>query len=550
MASIAGAQNLQDGQNHSLQTAGVEASAGFLRVAGVVLLAVAGSAALFPMWQDSWTLWSEDPLRSIGAIFPLISLVLVLWRWRQMQFRMQGSYWGLLPITLSVFGARLFDASTLNITIGGERWGLLHPGMVLFCYGVGCALLFGGVPLLRRTIFPLCLLLLINPVPRFFNTLVDLPLQRLGAGTARSFSHLIGLRPTGEQLKMMFAPDFGMMIVPGCNGVRGSITLGYLALIFGYTRGLSAKALATLTTGAFLMGYVLNLIRLCTLVIYYKVGLSWIAIQKYGVEIDYVIGCTIFLFATLGIGLAVRFYQLHENIQEPTIDTQPVEPAKGLALRALCFAVLILIFLIPQARAISAARHAVGPSAADVLAAMPKQVGRYALTRTWTEHDTSNKVSLVLGEYRAEGVTNGRFTLGLWVGSSNHFVANSKLYQDIHPQWSRSFDATAASALPVRFIGNFYDDGVSRSYDAETACTAAGCRENLVVDPKTGVVFTSPDLTELAIARTTRRLPILLRREWTDTTTPEATQRAEFEADARDFLAHLQIQPLIQSAGN
>ncbi|SNS75091.1 exosortase J [Granulicella rosea] len=523
---------------------------GLLRAVGIALLTAAGSAALFPMWQNAWTLWSEDPLRSIGAIFPIIALLLVLWRWRRLQFRGRGSYWGLLLIALSILGARVFDAATFNVTLGGQRWGLLHPGMVLFCYGIGCTLLFGGVPLLRRAIFPLCLLLLINPVPRFFNTVVDLPLQQLGAGTARAFSHLIGLRPTGEQLKMMFAPDFGMMIVPGCNGVRGSITLGYLALIFGYTRGLSAKALAVLTTGAFLMGYVLNLIRLCTLVIYYKVGLSWIAIQKYGVEIDYVIGCTIFLFATLGIGLAVRFYQLREGSGEQAPPALPASPATGFALRALCFAALILVFLIPQARAINAARHTVEPTAADVLAALPKQVGRYTLTRTWTEGDTARKVNIVLGEYRADDVKDGRFTLGLWIGGGNHFVANSKLYRDVHPQWTGAFEATAASSLPVRFIGSFYDDGVNRSYDAETACIASGCRENLVMDPKTGIVFSSPDLAELAVARSTRRLPILLRREWTDATVPQTAQRAEFEADARDFVAHLQIQPLVQSVGH
>jgi exosortase J len=343
-----------------------------------------------------------------------------------------------------------------------------------------------------------------------------------------------------------------MMIVPGCNGVRGAVTLGYLALIFGYTRRLSARALTGLTLGAFLMGYVLNLTRLCTLVIYYRVGLSVTSIQRYGVEIDYVIGCTIFLLATLGIGLAVRLYE--ERGAKAPLDVEPLSDSQptGLRWRTASFSLLILVFLIPQMRAIASAAHP-RPAERDVIAAMPAEVGTYRLTRTWTEHDTSGHIKLVLGDYFAANAADSNrshLILGLWVDGSNHFVANSKLYQGIRPEWSGAFDAVSESGLPVHFAGNFYNDGVNRSYDAETACTASGCKENLVLDAKTGITFSSPDLAELALARTDRRLPILLRREWTDDQPSEAVMRAQFEADARDFIAHLSLEPLLQRAGN
>jgi exosortase J len=141
-------------------------------------------------------------------------------------------------------------------------------------------MLFGGPRLLRASIAPLCLLLFVNPVPAAFNSLVDLPLQHLSASTARSFAHFIGLQPTGVQLRMMFAPNFGMFIAPGCNGVRGSITLGYLALIFGYVRRLRLRLLILTTLAALLMGYALNLLRLCVLVVYYRTGVNFPSIQK------------------------------------------------------------------------------------------------------------------------------------------------------------------------------------------------------------------------------------------------------------------------------
>jgi len=39
----------------------------------------------------------------------------------------------------------------------------------------------------------------------------------------------------------MFAPDFGMFIAPGCDGIRGAITLGYLALVLGYLKRVSLR---------------------------------------------------------------------------------------------------------------------------------------------------------------------------------------------------------------------------------------------------------------------------------------------------------------------
>ena len=37
-----------------------------------------------------------------------------------------------------------------------------------------------------------------------------------------------------DQLRLMFTPDFGMFIAPGCNGIRGAVTMGLIALIAGY----------------------------------------------------------------------------------------------------------------------------------------------------------------------------------------------------------------------------------------------------------------------------------------------------------------------------
>ena len=111
---------------------------------------------------------------------------------------------------------------------------LLQSGLTVYAYGCGIVLLLGGVGVWRRAAFPLALLLFVNPVPSEFLAQIDLPLQYLCAHTAHTFALAIGVHPEGNQLRLMFAPGFGMFIAPGCNGVRGAVTMGYLALILGY----------------------------------------------------------------------------------------------------------------------------------------------------------------------------------------------------------------------------------------------------------------------------------------------------------------------------
>ena len=74
----------------------------------------------------------------------------------------------------------------------------------------------------------------VNPVPHFFTLHIDLPLQHASSLIARGFAHALGQKFTPDQLRLMFTPDFGMFIAPGCNGIRGAITMGFIALIAGY----------------------------------------------------------------------------------------------------------------------------------------------------------------------------------------------------------------------------------------------------------------------------------------------------------------------------
>ena len=531
----------------------------------VVVLVAAGSLSLLPLWLALGHRWANDPLRSIGAIFPLVACIGVVAAWRRIGWSRNGSFWGLLPVALSVLLAGPIAASGFGIVFNGMVLALANAGTVLFLYGIGAVLLFGGPRLLRAAIAPVCLLLLVIPVPSAFNTVVDLPLQFLSASTARSFAHLIGLQPTGEQLRMMFTPDFGMFIAPGCNGIRGSITLGYLALIFGYARHLRPRTLALITLAALLLGYALNLLRLCVLVVYYRIGVGFPSIQKYGAETDYAIGCFLFLLAALGFGMLIRSLEPRPVVDKPSWLQKPGLQSSGPRLegrhrgyaavaRALCFVTLTFTFALLELRA-APWRPKQVPIELNILNSFPAEIGSYRLMRTWSEHDTSTRMmTLAMAEYAAPSKTvdtTNRFTLGLWVGLSTHLVADSKFSQGILPNWNGSFDASARQALPVHFLTSYYDDGISRQYDAESLCSESGCQGHLSYHSHRGMFFAVPEIFDLDFAHDTKRLPILLRREWLDSDpASDADLRARFEADARLFMAQVDLRPLLDQAGS
>ncbi len=530
----------------------------------VAVLVAAGSLSLLPLWHAIYILWTTDPLRSIGAVFPLVACVGVLAAWRRLGWSMNGTFWALPLVALSILLKRAIAVSSIAVGYDGQPLSLVNFGTVLFLYASGAVLLFGGPRLLRASIAPLCLLLFINPVPHVFNSVVDLPLQHISASTARSFAHHIGLQSTGEQLRMMFAPDFGMFIAPGCNGVRGSITLGYLTLIFGYARRLRPRTLVLTSLGALLLGYALNLLRLCVLVVYYRAGVSIPALQKHGAGIDYAIGCTLFLFAALGLGLLIRSLEpstvadIQKAKQKPGVERSGSPPGVrrqryAEAARALCFLALTFAFIVPELRS-SAWPPALRPNQQEVLASFPARVGAYRLIRTWAEHNSNGMIALAMAEYSASpdtGDTAKRFTFGLWVGSANHLVANSKFIQGVIAQWTGSFDATARQALPVHFVTSFYDDGISRQYDAESTCSENGCSGRLRTSSHEGFFFTAPGYSDLAFVSHGKSLPILLRREWLDSDpTPSADLRAQFENDARLFMAQVDLRSLLGQDGS
>ena len=100
-----------------------------------------------------------------------------------------------------------------------------------------------------------------------------------------------------DKLRLMFTPEFGMFIAPGCNGIRGAVTMGFIAVIAGYLYRFRWRAHVLVVLGAILLGYVFNFVRLCVLVLFYLVALHFPSLQDRAENADYLIGAVLFFVA-------------------------------------------------------------------------------------------------------------------------------------------------------------------------------------------------------------------------------------------------------------
>ena len=263
-------------------------------------LSVVGVFSILSTALFLWSIWVNDPLKSIGGVIPILSLLLILRVWRSLGWEMEGTWWGLVLLVVTVAAVHLRDHAILEFIFSPSVSIFLPPhSLVALAYTAGAVLLFGGLRLFRAALFPVVLTWFVDPVPHFFTLHIDLPLQHASSLIARGFAHGLGQKLTPDQLRLMFTPEFGMFIAPGCNGIRGAITMGFIALIAGYLYHFKARIWAMVVVGAVLLGYVFNLLRLCLLVVYYVVALHLPWLQTRAEMGDYVIGACLFFLATV-----------------------------------------------------------------------------------------------------------------------------------------------------------------------------------------------------------------------------------------------------------
>ena len=506
----------------------------------VALLSIVGVASVFSTAIYLYGLWTQDPLKSIGSFVPVVSFLLILRAWRSLGWEMRGTWWGLALLALTVGLVHLRDRAILELVLS-PSWSIFLPphSLVAVMYAAGLVLLFGGVPLLRATWFPVLLMWLVNPVPHFFTLHVDLPLQHASAHIARAWAQGLGYPLTPDNLRLMFTPEFGMFIAPGCNGIRGAITMGFIALIAGYVYRFRWPLWLGITVAAVMLGYVFNFIRLCVLVLYYIVALHITWLQSRAEMGDYIIGACLFLLATILLFATIRRWSPTRDLRPPSLPSRGGNPEARVPpsfwRRLAALAVLLLLGSASYAMAEWRDRTE-PPVNFETAARFPARVGGWKLDRTWNEHLIAGGALIFnWGTYLPVGGKGPTISVGLSpvLGTHDTLLCHAARGEDW--LWHDALQLPTQDG-PVSFSGSFFNDGATQYLEATTMCTGTSCGQTTSDRRHFGLVYSRPDTHDLLGLNPARPIPVLLRAETTDTALAPDLARRQLTDSMADFL--------------
>lgn len=511
--------------------------------------AAAGLLTIWPSVQSLFDIWTTDDLKSMGMVVPLVSYLLILRAWRQMDWEANGSWWGFAILAVSAAMMFLRDQMLLIVTVN-KNWLLQLPPLPLVAvvYAAGIVLLFGGPRLLKAAWFPVLFMWAVIPVPQTFSRMVDLPLQHASATVARAWAQALGQHLTQDKLRLMFTPEFGMFIAPGCNGIRGSITLGLAAIVVSYLYRFRWYICAPVVAGAVLLGYLFNFLRLCLLVIYYKIALPYPWLQDRARNADFLIGGCLFVCAlTIFFTVANKLRNDQDATRDQAAEPMQVEVPEGFTARPksvwsagtslwmrvgamLALAAIFGVDVLHEHR-VYAAHEASQP-----LPQLPRQVGNFTLQRTWKESQFGVLV-YVWGDYVATS-TNGAPSAHVMLGISPQTVHDAEvchIARGEEPTWHGQIAAATAGG-PVELTAATYNDGTTQKLEASTVCDNGACRQYSETSQHMTVIYARPHRGIPLQGDTTRPIPVMLKVESLDVLTPASVMEPQMAATLTDFL--------------
>ncbi len=502
-----------------------------------VALSIVGIFAVLPVAVSLWEVWTTVPLKSIGMFVPVVSLLLILRAWRSLDWEMGGSWWGLIILTATVALVHLRDVAIIEIVISQSIAISVPPyPLVAVAYAAGTVLLFGGTRLLFRARFPVAFMWLVSPVPNYFSTHLDLPLQHLSSEVARAFAHAIGQHLSPDQLTLMFTPQFGMFIAPGCNGIRGAVTLGMIALVAGYLYQFKPWVTAAVVAGAIVTGYIFNFLRLCGLVVYYVIALHIPWLQSRATMGDYMIGATLFAVATWGLFTVIRVLGITGDLWPPDLTRVPAAVQSSpwqssFLLRWGAFAVLISLGSVSYARTLI---NRTPEASLPALGEFPQQVGSFHLTGRHNETLLQGPLLFYWADY-----ANGSGDT-ISVAVSPNFGAHDALVC----RYARGQDWVWHGNLPmptargqVGFSGSYFVTDTGEFEEATTICTGDSCGQYSTDSLRLGLIYTVPKTNVLTNPSPTRPIPVMIRASTSNIHIDPVVARQQLTDDIRDFLA-------------
>ena len=200
-----------------------------------------------------------DPSRNPPWLVFGVVVLLVAGRWRDVvrQTGPPGPAWA-----TALLGA-------LAVALVGWARFVSAPDLVIPAFSLGVLALAcrtGGAPRLRLFAVPAVLLLFAMPLPGVFVNRVVFPLQMWTSGYAAAVMHALGM-PLIQVGDVLLTPAKNFIVVEGCSGMGSIEVLTLLALAYAWYTRTTLLHGALLVLAAPILAYVLNGLRVVTMVL-------------------------------------------------------------------------------------------------------------------------------------------------------------------------------------------------------------------------------------------------------------------------------------------
>lgn len=339
-----------------------------------------------------------------------------------------------------------------------------------------------------------------------------------------------------------------MFIAPGCNGIRGAVTMGLIALVAGYLYRFRWQAHAAVVLGAVVLGYLFNFVRLCVLVLFYLVALHFPSLQDRAENADYLIGALLFFVGVYLLYEVIQRLGGQDGMKLPKLaHSEPPAGGWGGASfygRAAAMSLLVVVGLV----SVLSALRAPGPSAqlqADetALGQFPPSAGSYNLVRRWNETLIGGALLFHWAEYAPErGGAHVQVGVSPVLGSHDTLVCHSARGED--PLWHGADTFQTAGAEPVEFSSALFNDGATQFLEASTLCNGSSCGETSRSSKRFGFVYSRPHAATLLSQNSDRPIPVLVKVETIDTTLRVDNARQQLSKDLTAFLSGVNLDLL------
>jgi len=168
--------------------------------------------------------WWGDPNFSHGFLVPIFSAGIVWQRRKQIST---------LPVEPSWFGLAIVAGALGILTVGelGAEFFLSRTSLVFLIAGL--LVYFLGWNHFRAVLFPWAFLFFMIPIPAIIFNQIAFPLQFLAARLASFLLVLFGV-PVLREGNIIELPSGALEVAQACSGIRSLMSLGALAVIYGY----------------------------------------------------------------------------------------------------------------------------------------------------------------------------------------------------------------------------------------------------------------------------------------------------------------------------